>query len=407
LKGELVGDFSERVGREAQDVPWLSIALGVLATIIGIILTAANADPGTGTNVDDNTGLYLILGGILTAFGPVAISHAISKNLGRQEAREQMQDHIRSISMNLGQSLSSLTHALSQQSIGAEDSRTTLRLVAGVVPTVEVQIGELQKLVGAPFSADDLLVTKEQLQPLVDDLQRKWNEGDPGAVKDAADKLARTLRKSTQQLALTVRENLPCPACNVAVVCDIGVQQGSTARVTCGSCDVAFNAHRGPNGPFAKSIPVQPVVQIPVIAPPAVPTIAPPAPAASKALEVACPSCTTRYEVRAGTRWPKAVICFRCDLALSVDEYATVMSSHELTRVPAAILRSEGKSFYVACPRCSSERRCWYRQDGTIHGYCFNDSWCSPSQQRKVNVGRPPRRACPGRAVHQLIAGSR
>lgn len=369
-----MAEFTEKFLNRAKTVPWLSIGLGVCATIIGIILTATNARATT-----DDSNLYLILGGVLTAFGPVAISHAVSKDIGRNEVRENMQAHIRAVSMNLGQSLTNLSHALGKQIAGADDARTTLRLVESVVPGIEVQITELQRLVGSPFSAEDQLVTKEQMKPLMDDLQKAYLEGDTESMKDTTVKIQRGLRKTAQSAAATARENVPCIECENPVVCDVGVTLGSTARVTCDSCDTAFNVHRGTDGLFVKALHTR-------TAPSKLPeAVAQPTPAVvrtaleSQALEsdrltVVCPICATSYEV-SGTaaKWPKTVICFTCSLGLAVDEQATVLASTKFEEKVASIVRFFPKGVVVECPDCGRERRCGYRRAGAIHGFCIND----------------------------------
>lgn len=369
-----MGEFTENFMKDVKTVPWLSIGLGICATIIGIILTATNARATT-----DDSNLYLILGGVLTAFGPIAISHAVSKNIGRNEVRENMQAHIRAVSMNLGQSLSSLSHSLAKQSSGVDDARTTLRLVESVVPVIEVQITELQRLVGSPFSAEDQLRTKEQLKPLVDDLQKAFLEGDTESMKDTTVKIQRGLRKTSQNVVATARESVPCIECENPVVCDVGVKLGSTARVTCDSCDTAFNVHRGTDGLFVKALRARP-------APPKLPeATAQPTPAVvltgldspaveSDRLTVVCPICATSYEV-SGTaaKWPKTVICFTCNLGLNVDEHATVLASTKFEEKVASIVRFFPKGVVVECPDCGRERRCGYRRAGAIHGFCIND----------------------------------
>lgn len=111
--------------------------------------------------------------------------------------------------MNLGQSLSGLSHSLAQHTAGADDSRTTLRLVESVVPVIEVQLTELQRLVGSPFSAEEQLRAKEQLKPLVEVLQKAFLEADTQSMKGTTVKLQRGLRSSFQTPDSTARESIP------------------------------------------------------------------------------------------------------------------------------------------------------------------------------------------------------
>ncbi|RLK52495.1 hypothetical protein [Microbacterium telephonicum] len=360
-------------------MPWLAIAMGAASTVIGIILTAMNAK-----STDDNAATYLILGGILTAFGPVVLSHAISKQLGRREALAELHGHLDSVSMSLGQSVAALDQALRRNAAKLEEPHVTLSIVTNVVSNIEVQIGQLQKLIGTPFSAQSLLDTKEQLVALTGDLSKAVEGDDRGAALQ----VARNIEKAVRRLGKSPNEvedaSIRCPGCATQRTLSIGTGVGATAHTKCMSCGTSFNVHRDGDGNLfvrvvagAPSTPANPLeLHEPVV------TIAPPAdtepvaaePSQPKRANFTCPTCGQRHRPWVvGKDEQSMVLCVGCDSAIMFDPEGVVTAVTTYRRATVKITQPAGKGYLVKCPDCGESHRTRFRVGGDYIGFCEAD----------------------------------
>lgn len=356
--------------KRAMNLPWLAIVMGVASTIIGIVLTAMNA----GTEAA-NAGTYLILGGILTAFGPVVVSHAISKELGREEARAELLKHVESVSMNLGQSVAALDNAFRRNAAKVDDSTVTLSIAHSIVNSIEVQIGQLQKLIGEPFSAESFVATKKELVSLASVFSKAVETDDPNAVVQASRGIQKAVRKLVKPASEGLDETVHCPNCRHAFQQQLASIPGATAHATCPHCEALFLVHRdGQGAVFVRVAAGTPVVSNPVrVVPPAAEPQSAPTSAAKKTF-VVCPECgkDVRFWLD-GSQADQTVVCLSCDTGIEVDGAGNTRSHTAYRRQPVSILRTVQRNYVATCPGCGEERACRIRLDGQFFGLCATD----------------------------------
>lgn len=366
-------------------LPWLAIVVGALSTVIGIILTGMNA-----RSTADESGVYLILGGVLTAFGPVVLSHAISKQLGRREAREELESQIDSISMNLGQSVIALDNALRRNAAHVDDARVTLSIANAVVSNIEVQISQLQKLLGTPFSSDSILTTKRQLVTLAGSLSKAVEGDDPDALREASRDIQKVIRRLVKPVIEGGDlEDVRCPTCGTTIPVALPQVPGATKHPTCVKCGGTFAAHRDRNGVvFVRISSTQPApagadapersttersaTSAPDTEPNNLPTEPVPAPRPSQ-VTAPCPTCANTVKFWHDGKSALTVICLECDTAIQVGSDSVVVSSDQYTRRTASIQRAATSGFIALCPECEESRRCSIRKGRDFFGLCATD----------------------------------
>lgn len=392
--------------KNAKKWPWLAIAVGVASTIIGIIIGGMNAK-----STADDAVAYLIMAGILTAFGPIVLSHAISKNLGRNEARAELEGHLGSISMNLGQAAAALDNALRRNAAGIEDPKVTLTLAHNIVSNIEVQIGQLQKVIGAPFSADNYAETKDQLIHLGNMLTKAAEENDSQSVLEATRNIQKAVRNFVRPNVTPSDEvEVRCPVCGNPITQAIGANPGATSRTTCSKCSSDFNIHRGGDGIVFVRLPPGTAAPTSVEAPPPTgrhlsssagsstsgddgvaddgspeprtPTSgeatvdAPtPVPAMPKKIAIKCPSCNTQVRFWLDPRRTEGqrIVCLHCDTGITVDSGGGITAQEPFSRKLVPIERGARQGYVVLCPDCGQAKPCKIHLEGSYFGYCLDD----------------------------------
>lgn len=361
--------------------PWLSICLGFAATVIGVILTAMNAK-----STSEDAGVYLILGGVLTAFGPVILSYEVSKRVGRREAQQELLGHIESISMNLGHSVAALDNALKRNAAGVDTAHVTLSVVHSLTSGIEVQIGQLQKLIGEPFSLETLLATREKLVNLAGTLAKALEENDSQAALEASRGIDKEMRKLVKPAGKVDDVTVTCPQCAHEFSQLVGTLPGSTSKATCPLCDSAFNVHRNGKGvAFVRITSSAPASQ----QPPAQTTNTLPAPAFSpstltsssqdplrpKRATLQCPKCDNGVRFwTANTPGDQVVVCLNCDTGITINSSGVVVGLSQYFREMVPVQRPARVGFVVLCPRCGNERNCKIKLEHSFFGYCVEDS---------------------------------
>jgi hypothetical protein len=363
----------------AYKFPWLAVGMGSLATVIGITLSAMNA-----RSESTEAGTYLILGGILTAFGPIVLSHAVSKRLGQREAREELDSRMDSISMNLGQSVIALDSALKRWAANVDEPHVTLSIVASVVSAIEVQISQLQKLIGTPFSSESILNTKRDLTKLAGNLAKAVEVDDPEALREAnrdIQKVLRRLNKSPLEEART--EEVRCPIDGAAQSVPLPDVPGATAHPTCPKCGETFAVHRDGRGTVfvrissrnaaAQAVPSEGSAPQPTRS--SSPVAAHGATASERPSQVAlsCPSCEKEVKFWQTGAARQPLVCLSCDTGFAVSDAGAILDVEKFSRGTVPVHRVAQKNFFALCAHCGTEHRCAIRQGGDYFGFCEED----------------------------------
>lgn len=356
---------------EAAKVPWLAISLGAVATVIGVVLGATNAAS------KHPSAVYLVMAGVLTTFGPVILSYAISKQLGRREAISEVRQQLDSISMNLGHAAADLDNGLRRNAAGVEENEVTLSIARSVTGALEVQIGQVQKLIGVPFSAQGLAANKEQLIEMGRIFSKAAEDNDPEALLIATRGIQKAVRPLVRQRAETGDEEVRCPSCGHQFLQRIGTLPGATSHAICQECQTPFNVHRDGGGQLfvrlaSGAAPIGPEAPRPDE----------PRPRSTDASvtsdtvmfsEITCPTCgaTVKYT---GRRNPgRVVLCLECDTGITLDTAGRVGRSEQFERAAVSPKIATKRGLAVACPNCGDARWCSIRTTDGYFGFCVHD----------------------------------
>ena len=346
-------------------VPWLAIVLGAVATIIGVIIGVMNA--GSGAEDAPN---YLVMAGALTTFGPVVISAAVSKHVGRREAQDDLRQQLDSLSMNLGHAAADLDNGLRRNAAGVEDDQVTLSIARSVTGSLEVQIGQIQKIIGVPFSAANLAANKEQLIEMGKIFSKAAQDNDPAALLSASRGIQRAVRPLIKPLIETTYEEVRCPACGHQFEQAIGTLPGSTAKSKCTECSTAFNVHRNGAGALFVRIAssLAPVTPPPIDeGPPAGASLSPPH------TTFACTNCDAEVRYSGQARAGRVVLCVACGCAMTLNVEGLVAHAVQYTRSPATLTIGSKPGLAVMCPSCGEARSCVIRTPQSHFGFCVRD----------------------------------
>ncbi len=166
----------------------VEIVCGLVMVVVGVWITATSsaAKPPEATSPG-----WVAAGGLLTALGGVLLSWVAAVAFSRREAVMQLNEEFHAVSRNLGQAATRVTRAVEQCQAQEIDSTTSLALISQATTMIYGQIDQIQRLIGARFDSDDLMLTLTELDKLAAKLDRQPSESSADVRNEVARILAR------------------------------------------------------------------------------------------------------------------------------------------------------------------------------------------------------------------------
>ncbi|MGE3962187.1 MAG: hypothetical protein AB7F65_10960 [Dehalococcoidia bacterium] len=216
------------------------VAAAIVMIVVGIFVTVL-ADGA------EEQQRLVAAGGILTATGGALLSWVTSRMLTQQQADAELRERLGSLSRSIGQAASQIRLAAAQGIMHEIHPATGFALVEQASWTIYGQVSEMALIQGAPFDAGFIAETAEKLNRLARDLTNT----DKSKVELARQEIER-ISDDLRDRAVTATYEVSCPSCGAANLVSLARASGSSAMVTCGTCQQTFNAHTGPNGAFTR-----------------------------------------------------------------------------------------------------------------------------------------------------------
>jgi len=352
--------------------------------------------------IESSCGILLILGGgSLTLFpdagaytrfvgygvstvGTLLISWALTRAHVLRQQSSDLSRTLRAITRPLSTVASQLSQELYRSILpGGEppDSRlleTSVQHLLGV-------LSELQVLIGAPITVEDVVAVKERLDMLGEELAAASHESfqsndntSDGDVKNRLLKFADEIRSLKLQLESTLprrdrayaQETVECPTCKVPVGVVLGSLQGDSALPACAACGTRFHVHRGPGGVIStRTWGGEGAVS----------------------LRVACPKCASTVPITV-VREPAGArvrYCLSCFAKLQIDPTSrTAIVVRDPVPPTDGELLGQGPNTTISCPKCSRVRKTIFLKDGVYYAVCADDDILLKAVRLKPAVSR-------------------
>jgi len=296
--------------------------------------------------------LPLLAGGVLVAFGGIALSWIASGILGERQVEDARKDAQISINEKLSYLARVLGQAAGQINQAVEDSEsrrisgaTGFALVSQANRLIYGQVNEIAVILNEQWDAAHLLETTKALN----EVARELGQSRPGTTE--VEQIQTKLKGIENQLAAVAPArkfdlvDVECPYCSHINSVRLGDQQGDTAQPVCSSCTLRFYAHRGSSSrvqvraqPEAASVSV---------------TNASPAVRGYDRRSLTCPSCRQTLTARLDGKGLRTMLCPNCISAVLVDPATGSIALHDRydSVNPMDFARS-GTRPKMRCPSC-------------------------------------------------------
>lgn len=314
--------------------------------------------------------LWSTVGAILTTLGGVLLSWSTAAVSTAEQAREVLRPQLETVSRHLGTAAGSISRVVKQVQNGEGDAETGLALVANSTRTLYGLVNDLQLMVGAKFSSQDLIATVTSLEELAVNLSSKVStllpddpESHPESrepsiadVQNGLETLRLQLQSTRQKLQEPEQkmafETVTCPDCGVESRFALGETVGDSSMPTCSSCGNRFHLHRLPDSGFR-------VVRWGSASDPQV-----------RIHEVMCPHCKQHYRVRTYGEQSQDRFCVKCNTRFNVSPAGSITDVKRFTPKEAEIWPTSAGRAVLRCPDCNYNRTTFLRLDGRAYAVC-------------------------------------
>jgi Zn ribbon nucleic-acid-binding protein len=330
--------------------------------------------------------LELIVGGLFTALGPVALSWTVSRRIGRREALKTAAEQLASINVNLGSLVGGLNTILRMADSRTASNEVLVAMSTQVLNGLKVQIDQIQRLVGRPFDGTSISSTLDELNEMGAKLERASQTNDTKKVAEVGSEIQKIIKSLQKKRDSRPNVAAECPNCSRSTQTPLGTDQGDTAFVNCAECGYQYNVHRQAGGTWSskplgfvtpKNIEVAGTTDgLPSTFNRSAPDFRAPT---SEQLAVDCVNCGNEVKFRApasfrGSKGTKSVVCFACDMGLKVDGEMSVTKTSPFTRRDVEVINKDSRGYHCVCPECSNDFVAFIRMDDLHLGLCRTDS---------------------------------
>lgn len=220
--------------------------------VIGIIMLVVG---GYGASTLDEAGTRT-WATIIAALGGVLVSWATGTAYSRQQALNEIDGRLLTLSTQLGTETSNIELAVEQAQRGTITSETCFALLSQSLNSLTNIVNQIQSQLGASFNPQGWIETREKIA----ELTRTISKDKPATLSELNN--IRTKLESINASLSAPRRGLrrggiapqlmevtaPCPYCGKGQAVELGSQPGATAQGSCGSCGKRFNIHRSSSG---------------------------------------------------------------------------------------------------------------------------------------------------------------
>ncbi len=293
----------------------------------------------------------------MTTMGGVLISWIASRAYARDQAREEFNTQLGSLSRNLGQVAGQIGRAVNLGATSEIEASAAFAMVDQANQMVYGQVNEIAVLQGAGFDPGYLIETAQTLQAVTEQLASREPRTDASLVKVQRElaRVTSTLRNSPGPRTYE-QVSVQCPYCGHSNSLRLGNFPGDTAGPRCEQCKRTYFAHRAVTGAVFASRPGVPGAERTV-----------------ERWRFACPECGNSLST-AGAGPPKVIACLECDAALHVTPSdQTVVAEGKFTRTPQLIAARSGNRPLLECPVCNTPRKSFLASGNRYFAICLED----------------------------------
>jgi transcription elongation factor Elf1 len=314
-------------------------------------------------------------GAILAGLGGVLLSWTTGTAYSREQALEEIDNRLLSLSRQLGTETSNISLSVEQAQRGSISPETCFSLLSQSLNSLTNIVAEIQTQLGDEFNPQGLIATREKIAELTSTISSHEvpTKAELELIREQLTDISADLRRASRaspsvtrhaprvpspQLVTApqlVTESVTCPVCSTPQRVDLGNQSGATASIKCDNCRSSFNAHRASDGAvFTRLIDEQ----------------------RNKPVVFKCVSCDNDVSLRvqSNSGSPHRAVCLNCGASLVVDVHSlSAEVDAQFKFVDADIKGAYNSRPLLDCPSCSKRLTAIIRQPDYYYAICAQD----------------------------------